>query len=137
MVAVRLEKCPGLYAAITGLDRVLVIAQVSQQGIFAFLDTETVYSHALNVFPFDTCAAFCALQSRLHEIWARFFGSSLEDRFRYTISDCFETFPFPDDWEIHPALEAAGKNYYEFRAQLMVDEQRGPHRYLQPFPRSE
>jgi len=35
----------------------------------------------------------------LHEVWARFFASSLEDRLRYTPSDCFETFPFPVDFE--------------------------------------
>ena len=55
----------------------------------------------------------------------RFFGSSLEDRLRYTPSDCFETFPFPTDWETHPSLEAVGKTYYEFRAELMVSNNEG------------
>ena len=36
------------------------------------------------------------LQSRPHELWARFFGSSMKDDLRYTPSDCFETFPFPE-----------------------------------------
>ena len=66
-------------------------------------------------------------QSRPHEIWARFFGSSLEDRLRYTSSDCFETFPFPDSWETHPSLEATGKAYYEYRAVLMVRNDEGMH----------
>ena len=65
------------------------------------------------------------LQSRIHEIWARFLGSSLEDRLTYTPSDCFETFPFPEGWETDPALEAAGKAYYEYRAALMVDNGEG------------
>ena len=26
----------------------------------------------------------------------------LKDRLRYTPSDCFETFPFPENWETHP-----------------------------------
>ena len=60
-----------------------------------------------------------------HEIWARFFGSSLEDRLRYTPSDCFETFPFPENWETHPTLEAAGKAYYDFRAALMIENDEG------------
>ena len=84
-----------------------------------------VYSHALNAYPLNTCSAFCALQSRLHEVWARFFGSSLEDRLRYTPSDCFETFPFPAGRETDPALEAAGHAYYEFRASLMVRNDEG------------
>ena len=70
-------------------------------------------AHRISVRHF---AAFCALQSRPHEIWARFFGSSLKDDLRYTPSDCFETYPFPERWEEHPALDAAGREYYEFRA---------------------
>ena len=62
---------------------------------------------------------------RFIEIWARFFGSSLEDRLRYTPSDCFETFPFPEDWETNPILETIGKEYYEYRAQLMQRNQKG------------
>ena len=119
------EKRPALYDAIAGLDRVLVNSQVSNYLQFAFLTSNTVYAHTLYVFPFATYAAFCTLQSRPHEIWARFFGSSLEDRLRYTPSDCFETFPFPDDWEAHPSLEAAGKAYYEYRAALMVQNNEG------------
>ena len=39
---------------------------------------------------------------------------------RYTPSDCFETFSFSEPWETHPALEAAGKAYYDFPATLMI-----------------
>src|SRR5205085_1896540 len=70
-------------------------------------------------------AAFCALQSRPHEIWARFLGSSMKDDLRYTPSDCFETFPFPENWETQPTLEAVGRAYYEFRADLMVRNNEG------------
>jgi hypothetical protein len=114
-----------LYAAIAGLERVLVISQVTSHVQFAFLPARMVFSHALNVFPFTTYAAFCVLQSRPHEVWTRFFASSLEDRLRYTPSDCFETFPFPDCFDTDPQLEAAGKAYYEFRADLMVRNNEG------------
>src|SRR5262249_23038644 len=43
----------------------------------------------------------------------------------YTPSHCFETFPFPEGFETHPPLEAAGKEYYEFRAPLMVRNNEG------------
>ena len=119
------EKRPGLYAAISRLDWVLVVSRVGQQAAFAFLPQGMVYAESMIVFPFETYAAFCALQSRPHEIWARFFGSSMKDDLRYTPSDCFETFPFPEDWETHPALEAAGAAYYEFRAALMVENDEG------------
>ena len=111
---------PALFRSIAGLERVLVNSQISAMVQFAFLPSDMVYSHALNVYPLRTYSAFCALQCRPHEIWARFFGSSMKDDLRYTPSDCFETFPFHDGWEIDPALEAAGREYYEFRASLMV-----------------
>ena len=117
---------PELRAAIAGLrERVLVIARVGQHVSFAFLPTRTVYSDQLIVFSLSTYAAFCGLQSRLHEIWARFFSSSMKDDLRYTPTDCFENFPFPEDWHVNPVLEAAGRSYYEYRAQLMVDNDQG------------
>ena len=49
----------------------------------------------------------------------------MKDDLRYTTSDCFETFPFPECFESNPTLEAAGKAYYEFRAELMVRNNEG------------
>ena len=114
-----------LRAAVAGLERALVISRVGQHAAFTFLAGGIVYAESMNVFPLSTYSAFCALQTRPHELWARFFGSSMKDDLRYTPSDCFETFPFPDSWESHPDLEAAGKTYYEFRAALMVRNDEG------------
>ena len=116
---------PELHAAIAGLERVLVTTLHSQHFGFSLLPLPAVFSHALGVFAFEGFAAVCALQSRPHELWARFFGSSIKDDLRYTPSDCFETFPFPNKWETRPALEAAGRTYYDFRAQLMVKHDEG------------
>ncbi len=44
---------------------------------------------------------------------------------RYTPSDCFETFPFPLNFETDPTLEQAGQAYYDFRAALMVKNNEG------------
>ena len=84
-----------------------------------------IFTSKLFVFSFSSYSAFCALQSRLHETWARFFGSTLKDDLSYNNTDCFETFPFPKDWETHPGFETAGKVYYEFRAKLMVSNNEG------------
>ncbi len=119
------EKRSELQTASAHLDCVLAISQVTQHVAFAFLPTGMVYAHRLNIFPFPTHAAFCALQSRSHELWARFFGSSLEDRFCYYPSDCFETFPFPEAWDTHLGLESAGKAYYDYRAALMIQNDEG------------
>jgi hypothetical protein len=114
-----------LYDAVAGLERVLVICRHQPQWSISFMAASSVFAESLIVISLDTNAAFSAIQSRPHEIWVRFFASSLEDRLRYTPSDCFETFPFPENWETEPALEAAGKAYYEFRAELMVRNNEG------------
>lgn len=116
---------PALDAAVQKIERVLVISSVGQHGTFAFLPSQMVFSHALIVFPLQSYAAFASLQSRPHELWARFFGSSMKDDLRYTPSDCFETFPFPEEWEARADLEEVGRKYYEYRAQLMIDNEEG------------
>ena len=84
-----------------------------------------VYADSVVILPLETFAAFCVLQSRTHEMWARFFGSSMKDDLRYTPSDCFETFPFPEGWETDGSLEAAGRSYHEYRAALMIEHGEG------------
>jgi hypothetical protein len=79
----------------------------------------------LVIFPIECLSFFAAVQSRPHELWARAFGSTLKDDAAYTPSDCFETFPFPENFETDPALEVAGKEYYEYRAALMVEHDEG------------
>ena len=116
---------PELHAAIDGLDRVLVVSRVGQHSAFTFLPAHMVYAESMIVFPVTTSAAFCALQSRPHDLWVRFFASSMKDDLRYTPSDCFETYPLPESWESHSALEAAGKAYYDFRAALMIENDEG------------
>jgi hypothetical protein len=112
--------------AIAPLDRVLVTnCGASKHISFSFQLSQMVFANTLAIFSLDTYLDFALLQSQLHESWARFFGSSLEDRFRYTPSDCFETFPFPTNWENNPQLEAIGKEYYEYRAQLAIANNQG------------
>ena len=115
----------GLHAAIDGVDRVLVISRVSNTFAFTFLPERIVHNDKVVVFPFANFAPLAALQSRPHETWTRFFSTTLKDDLQYTPSNCFETFPFPEDWETHPAFEAAGEAYYDFRAALMVEHDEG------------
>jgi hypothetical protein len=48
-------------------------------------------------------------------------SSYLKGDLRYSVSDAAHTFPFPAGFETNPALAAAGREYYEFRAALMQD----------------
>ena len=116
---------PELHATIDGLDRVLVIPQTSNVQGLAFLPSNMVFAHTLIVFPLRDYVSFAVLQSRFHQIWSAFLGPTMKDDLRYTPSDCFETFPFPENWETHPGLEAAGEAYYDYRAMLMVENDEG------------
>jgi hypothetical protein len=109
-----------LYSAIQGMRRVLVAARLQPHWTITFVEANQVFSEQLNVFALETATGIAILQARLHEIWARFFGSTLEDRLRYTHSDCFETFPLPLGWQSNRALEEIGEEYYTFRAQTML-----------------
>lgn len=111
--------------AISGLKRVLVSSRVGNACAYCFLPSRTILSDRLVVFPYSSFSFFGLIQSRCHEVWARFFGSTLKDDFMYAPVDCFETFPFPIDFETNPTLEQAGQAYYEFRADLMVRNNEG------------
>jgi hypothetical protein len=114
-----------LYSAIAHHDRVLVNPLYGTHLSFAFLATGQVFANKLNVMPFDSYSAFALLQSRVHEVWARMFSSTLKDDLAYAPSDCFETFPFPTSWQSDSGLELFGATYYQFRAALMARNDEG------------
>lgn len=113
-----------LEQACQNLRRVLVHPNLSNHLAFAFVPRNIVVGAPHNIFAFEKYQHFLVLQSRVHEVWARFFASSMKDDLRYTPSDCFETFPFPDV-DIAPELELGGEEYYNFRASLMIDRDEG------------
>jgi hypothetical protein len=119
------ENRPGLSEALGRVPRILAISRVSQLLPFAFLPSTIVPAESLVAITLPTYAAFAAVQSRVHEIWTRAMASTLEDRLRYTPDDCFQTFPFPHGFESHPALEAAGEAYYNFRAAITIQKKKG------------
>ena len=121
------DRRPGLYAALPHVKRCLANSQVSKHLLFAWQPTDRVFAHTLYVYPVEHNTFFAVVQSRVHEGWARLLSSSLEDRLRYTPSDCFETFPFPepDPRAVIPALEELGARLDAERAAYMVAEQVG------------
>jgi hypothetical protein len=114
-----------LYTAIAPLERVLALSRVSPQLGIAQLQSGMVYADSTVVFAFDNLSPFAVIQSRPHEIWARFFSSSMKDDLRYAPSDCFETFPFPQGFDKSPELEAVGRTHHDYRAALMVTRNEG------------
>lgn len=114
------EHRPGLLSAIGHLDWVPVTNCAATPHLApAFVPADQVFANTLAVFAYSNLAPFAALQSRVHEVWARFFSSSMKDDLRYAPSDCFETFPFPPGFDTDPALKEAGRFYLDHRAGLM------------------
>jgi hypothetical protein len=118
------ERRPGLYSTIA-LSRVLVCSRIGNAFVFTFLPRRTVYNEKTVVFAWDASASLAVMNSRSHEVWTRFFSSTLKDDLQYTPSKCFETFPFPDDFEASAALGAAGQAYHDHRAGLMISRNEG------------
>ncbi|WP_033373981.1 Eco57I restriction-modification methylase domain-containing protein [Spirulina subsalsa] len=117
---------PELYEAIAPLNRVLSIPRVSKFLTLSFVPNTIVMSEATVCITSEQYKDFSLLQNSFHEYWAREQGSSLETRMRYTPTDCFETFPFPDlTPEIEKDLEEIGERYYEHRQKIMTETQLG------------
>jgi hypothetical protein len=119
------EKRPGLMRALRRIDACFALSRVSPHLAVTRLPAKVVAADTIVVFPLLRYSPFAVLQSRVHEVWARFMASTLEDRLRYTPSDCFETFPFPVNYEASERLAAVGETYYNYRAELMVKTNKG------------
>ncbi|MBX0330835.1 hypothetical protein K2Z83_24560 [Oscillochloris sp. ZM17-4] len=147
------DKRPALYATIAGMERVLVLAQVSRTLAFTFVPNGTVYSHKIVVFDFSEATAFAALQSNFHAEWAWKYSSTMKSDLSYSPSDVLITFPFPaclqedsrkaakpqsasdpsgfaalrepSGSEIRELLESIGEQYHAHRQQIMRERNEG------------
>lgn len=120
------EKRPGLSRALATMSDVFALnCQATPHLAIARLSAKQVFAHSLVLLTDGHDQTFAVAQSRPHEIWARFMASSMKDDLRYASSDCFETFPFPVRFESMESLAAVGKQYYDFRAELLLSENQG------------
>lgn len=90
---------------------------------FALIPVDLVHDQTIVVFPSETPESLTMLTSRPHEVWANSVGATLEDRQRYTPSDCHATFPFPAN--LSTELERIGPEYFDLREQIMVTNNQG------------
>ena len=86
-----------------------------------------VYSDRVVVVVFDDYYHFALLQSNVHEAWVWKNASSLESRNRYTPTDCFETYAFPQApaESARAEVERLGETYHEHRHQVMHSRRLG------------
>ena len=116
---------PELRRQMKMLTSVFVRPRVAKHHAFLQLPANLIISNSANIVCSESMGMFALLQSRIHELWARSFSSSMKDDLRYTPSDCFRTFPFPPDAETNQGLEDAGSAYHAYRARLMLERSEG------------
>jgi hypothetical protein len=116
------EKRLVMRRAITGFDRVLVIARISRTGKPAFVPSDQVLNEKVVVFATDRAAMLSLISSSIHFDWAWRFSSTLKTDLQYTPSDCFETFPAP---EITERMDRVGEELNTVRRGVMEGRQVG------------
>ena len=100
------EPTPELYAAIARVSSGCwsICARQPQSRVCVSCPADRVFAHSRSSFSLSR-PSVCLLRSPVSP--PRDLGavlrSSMKDDLRYTPSDCFETFPFPEDWETEPA----------------------------------
>lgn len=111
-----------LYESIRNFERAIAIALTSRTLIPCFTGTDMVYSHALGILAYDDAAHLGVVSSSFHWWWVVKHGSTMRMDVRYTIKDCFETFPQPP---LGSTIEGAATELEEFRRKLMIERDAG------------
>jgi hypothetical protein len=123
------ERAPALYDSIRRFDRVLGISRHTVHLGFVLLPASSIFAESLLAVGVENFGWFALLQSRTHEVWARFFASSLEDRLRYTPSDCFGLFDVSSG-------KAAGEQVSDRGTNQVDDAREGCGAAIAPGPRA-
>ena len=85
---------PDLYRQIDLINSVCLIPIVSKYQVAAIVSAKHVFGAALVVCPVESFGFFSLLSSWMHRSWSQWWGSLMRENFRYSITDCFDTFPF-------------------------------------------
>jgi hypothetical protein len=101
-----------LYATISELDQVMVVARISKTLAMCFVPQKTVFADALVIFSDNKSSFFGILQSTIHSIWAWKYCTTMKSDLNYTPGNVFDTFPFPNMME---DIEDISIQYYNFR----------------------
>jgi hypothetical protein len=104
------------------MERVLVLARVSNANAFCFVYAGNIYSEQLVIIASPSPAVLATVQNSMQAAWTSAHASTLGLGLRYTPSDCFETFPFPI---LAEGLNRTGERYHLYRQSIMLSRQEG------------
>ena len=89
------DRRPAMFEAILGLDRVLVVAQVSNTLAFEFVNPRQVLDAKLIVFPYSDIEHYGLLNSSIHAVWSWRNCTTLGSSLTYGSHSIFDTFVQP------------------------------------------
>ena len=107
-----------LERAISELDQVMVIAEVTKYVSFVLTPVDLVFMHTLKVISNSDWENIAVLNSSIYAEWAWKYSSTMgSGTLRYTPSTSYETFPFKNIE--NPILASIGDRFYYARKDLM------------------
>ncbi|WP_205704004.1 type IIL restriction-modification enzyme MmeI [Candidatus Chloroploca sp. Khr17] len=138
------------YKIVRKKKSVLVASRVTKYVAHVYFSTDIIFDVAVNVLMDYTGGNFSTVESSLYKTWVREFASTMKMDTRYTLTDCFETFPFtadrgsgiseqgsgghaseprslnPDPRTPNPnPLASIGETYHAHRKAIMADRDEG------------
>jgi len=121
------EPARGLYNSLENNEFCFLVARTTKHLSFSKSPKNRVFTDALFVYINDSFRNFSVLQSTIHNEWARKYSGALKLDLRYSPSNCFVTFSFPQNLsdEMETELEHLGEKYHEHRRKLMLKMQLG------------
>ncbi len=114
-----------LYGKLANLDRCFVAAATTKHLNFSAFSTDVLFLNTIYVLASESFAEYAVLQSIIHEAWARKYSGALKQDLRYSPTDCFATFPFPQNVAPQSHIDRVGETYHNHRRQLMLQMQLG------------
>jgi hypothetical protein len=104
------------------MNRVLAIALTSKTLSPAFISTSQVIDQSIIVIATQHFSLFAMMAGSLHYWWSISYGTPMRTDARYSITNCFETFPFPARLT---GLDSIGQRYHDYRCENMLTRQEG------------
>ena len=112
--------------ALQPIDRYVAGMAQGKRIMFAWYSSDVCPSNLTNVLAFDDDWSIGLLSSAIHQEWARAQSSTLEDRFRYTPTSAFETFPWPQPDDVRrEAVAETARRLIARRSEICLDRQIG------------
>ncbi|MEX0595568.1 MAG: type IIL restriction-modification enzyme MmeI, partial [Candidatus Paceibacterota bacterium] len=94
-------------------------SRVSNLHIIDNFSNDWTYSEALIVFVIDDYFNTGILLSNIHESWLTKYASTMKNDVRYIVSDCYETFPIPEN--NNEKVASLTQTYFDKRDQFKLN----------------